>query len=59
VLQCADNESMTLHLAEIARTVAHGANGMNGLDGAGSQGAGVLTGPDTISRLHLPPHSPN
>jgi transposase len=49
---------MNLHLAEIARTVAPGAQAVLVLDGAGWHGSTALNVPDNISLLHLPPYSP-
>jgi len=49
---------MTLHLAEIARTVAPGAHALLILDGAGWHGARHLVVPSNITLMALPPYSP-
>ena len=49
---------MNAHLAEIARSVAHGAHALLILDGAGWHGSASLVVPDNISLLTLPPYSP-
>ncbi len=50
---------MTLHLAEIARTVRPGYHAVVVLDGAGwHKTGGRLRVPDNISLLKLPPYSP-
>jgi transposase len=48
---------MTLHLAEIARTVAPGAHALLILDGAGWHGARHLVVPPNITLMALPPYS--
>ena len=59
VLPHANTDAMTLHLAEISRSVAAGAHGLVVLDGAGwHQTGGRLAVPDNITLLHLPPYSP-
>ncbi|WP_378395561.1 IS630 family transposase, partial [Rhodoplanes sp. P11] len=59
VLPKADAETMTLHLAEIARTVRPGYHAVVVLDGAGwHKTGGRLRVPDNISLLKLPPYSP-
>ena len=59
VLPHCNTLAMTLHLAEISRTVAAGAHALVVLDGAGwHQTGGRLHVPDNISLLHLPPYSP-
>ena len=51
--------AMTLHLAEISRSVAPGAHALLVCDGAGwHQAGGRLRVPDNITLLHLPPYSP-
>lgn len=49
---------MSLHLAEISRTIAPGAHAVVVLDGAGWHGARDLEVPDNLSLLPLPPYSP-
>jgi len=49
---------MTLHLAEISKTVAPGAHAVVILDQAGWHGAKNLELPDNITLLFLPPRSP-
>ncbi|MFQ5567318.1 MAG: IS630 family transposase [Paracoccaceae bacterium] len=58
VLPRADTEAMTLHLAEIAGTVAPGAHALLVLDGAGWHKAQDLAVPDNITLLLLPPYAP-
>ena len=59
MLPKADAETMTLHLAEIARTVRPGYHAVVVLDGAGwHKTGGRLRVPDNISLLKLPPYSP-
>ncbi len=52
-----NTEAMTLHLAEISRTVGPRAHGVI-LDQAGWHGAKALKVPDNITLLPLPPRSP-
>ncbi len=50
---------MTLHLAQISRTVAAGAHAVLIVDGAGwHQTGGRLVVPDNVTLLHLSPYSP-
>lgn len=59
VLPYVNMEAMTLHLAEISRSVAPGAHAVVILDGAGwHQRSTKLKVPDNISLLKLPPYSP-
>lgn len=59
VMPRCDAEAMTLHLAEIGKTVAKGAHALVVLDGAGwHQQGGRLAVPGNITLLHLPPYSP-
>lgn len=58
VLPFVNTQAMNAHLAEIARSVAHGAHAVIVLDGAGWHGARALTVPDNITLLHLPPYAP-
>lgn len=58
VMPCANTEAMTLHLAEIARTVAPGAHALLILDGAGWHSARHLVVPPNITLIALPPCSP-
>ena len=54
----ANTEAMSLHLAEIARTVAPEAHALLVLDGAGWHHAKDLVVPPNITLLALPPYSP-
>ena len=59
VLPHANAHAMTLHLAEISRSVAPDAHAVLVCDGAGwHQTGGQLRVPDNITLLHLPPYSP-
>lgn len=59
VLPYADKNAMTLHMAEISRTVAPGAHAVVVLDGAGwHKPGGRLKLPDNITLLILPAYSP-
>ena len=59
VLPHANAEAMSLHLAEISRRVAEGAQAVVVLDGAGwHQTGGRLRVPGNVSLLRLPPYSP-
>lgn len=58
VLPHCNAHAMTLHLAEISRTVAPGAHAVVILDQAGWHGAKDLEVPDNITLLFLPPRSP-
>jgi len=58
VLPFVNTQAMNAHLAEIARSIAHGAHAVIVLDGAGWHGARALTVPDNITLLHLPPYAP-
>lgn len=58
VMPYANTETMTLHLVEIARTVAPGAHALLILDGAGWHGARHLVVPPNITLMALPPYSP-
>ena len=57
VLPKANAEAFALHLAEISRHVAAGAQAILVLDGAGWHGADIDV-PDNITLLELPPYSP-
>jgi hypothetical protein len=54
----ADTGAMNDHLAEIARTVAPGADALLMLDGAGWHGGHALVVLDNVSLVVLPPCSP-
>ncbi len=58
VMPYANTEAMSLHLAEIAKTIAPGAHALLVLDGAGWHGAKDLVVPANITLLPLPPYSP-
>ena len=58
VLPVCNTDAMTLHLAEIARTVAPGAHAAQLMDQAGWHMTGALVIPDTISVLPLPARCP-
>ena len=59
MLPKADAETMSLHLAEIARAVTPGRHAVVVLDGAGwHKTGGRLRVPANISLLKLPPYSP-
>lgn len=59
VLPYANADAMTLHLAEVSRSVASGAHALLICDGAGwHQTGGRLRVPDNVTLLHLPPYSP-
>ncbi len=59
MLPYANANAMTLHLAEVSRSVAAGAHALLICDGAGwHQTGGRLRVPDNITLLHLPPYSP-
>ncbi len=58
VLPYVNTEAMSLHLAEIARTVTPGAHALLVLDGAGWHGGKDLVVPDNITLLTLPPYAP-
>lgn len=59
MLPYANIEAMTLHLAEISRRIAPGADAVVIVDGAGwHKIGGRLIVPDNISLLVLPPYSP-
>ena len=58
VLPYANTEAMSLHLAEIARTVAPGAHALLVLDGAGWHASNDLAVPGNITLLPLPPYAP-
>ncbi|MCL4155209.1 UNVERIFIED_CONTAM: hypothetical protein GTU68_030741 [Idotea baltica] len=49
---------MGLHLEEIAKAVAPGAQALLIVDGAGWHGAKALAVPDNITLLKLPPYAP-
>lgn len=57
VLPVVNTAAMSAQLAEIAHTVAPGAQAVLVLDGAGWHGARHLVLPDNITLLHLPPHA--
>lgn len=54
----AGTPAMNAHLAEIARTVAPGAPAVHVLDGAGWHGGHVLSLPDNVALVTLPPYKP-
>ena len=54
----ANTETMTLHLAEIAKAVSPGAHALLILDGAGWHRSKELVVPANITLLTLPPYSP-
>jgi len=54
----ANSEAMNLHLREIGRAVAPGAHAVLVLDGAGRHTSHILSPPDNITLLCLPPYSP-
>ena len=58
VLPRCTTTGMSLHLAEISRHVAAGAQAILVLDGAGWHGAAALALPENITLLPLPPYSP-
>jgi putative transposase len=58
VLPYVNAAAMTLHLAEIARTVTPGAHALLIMDGAGWHGAKALKVPDNITLLKLLPYAP-
>ena len=58
VMPHANTEAMSLHLAEIARTVAPEAHALLVLDGAGWHSAKNLVVPPNITLPALPPYSP-
>ncbi len=58
VMPFADTPAMAAHLAEISLAVAPGAHAILVLDGAGWHASAALKVPDNITRLHLPPYSP-
>jgi transposase len=59
VLPDADKHAMTLHLAEIGRTVTPGAHAVVIVDGAGwHRTGGKLKLPGNVSTLTLPSYSP-
>ena len=57
VLPRCDSEAMSLHLAEISRSVSPRAHAVLILDGAGWHGALDLVVPDNITLLTLPPYA--
>ena len=58
VLPRCDSEAMTLHLAEISRSVSLGAHAVLMLDGAGWHSAHDVIVPANLSLLSLPPCAP-
>ena len=58
VLPHVDHHAMSLHLAEISRTVAQGAHAVVVLDRAGWHTTAKLKVPDNITLVPLPPVSP-
>jgi hypothetical protein len=58
VLPRCDSEAMSLHLAEISRSVDPGAHAVLMLDGAGWHSAHDVIVPDNITLLPLPPYAP-
>lgn len=54
----ANSEAMNLHLREIGRAGAPGAHAVLVLDGAGWHTSHILTPPDNVTLLCLPPYSP-
>jgi len=57
-MPCANSEAMNLHLQEIGRAVAPDAHAILVLDGAGWHTSHILTPPDNLTLLRLPPYSP-
>ena len=58
VLPRSDTDAFALHLAEISRSVAHGAHAVVVVDGAPWHGARALVVPDNLTLVTLPPYSP-
>lgn len=59
MLPTVNAELMSLHLAEISRSVAAGAHAILVLDGAGwHQAGGRLVVPENITLIRLPPYAP-
>ena len=58
ILPYVNTEAMGLHLGEIAKAVAPGAQALLIVDGAGWHGAKALNVPDNITLLKLPPYAP-
>jgi transposase len=58
VMPYANSEAMNLHLQEIGRAVAPDAHAILVLDGAGWHTSHILTSPDNVTLLGLPPYSP-
>ena len=58
VLPIANSEAMTRHLAEISRQVSPGSHAAILFDGAGYHIAKDLAVPENITRIRLPPRSP-
>jgi hypothetical protein len=58
ILPYVNAEAMGLHLDEIAKAVAPGAQALLILDGAGWHSAKALAVPDNITLLKLPPYAP-
>ena len=58
VLPYVNAEAMSLHLAEISKSIATGAHAIVVLDGAGWHGAKTLTVPPNITLIKLPPYAP-
>lgn len=58
VLPRCDSEAMSLHLAEISRSVDPGAHAVLMLDGAGWHSAHDVIVPANLSLLPLPPYAP-
>lgn len=58
ILPYVGTQAMTLHLEEIAKAVAPGAQALLILDGAGWHRAKALKTPENITLLKLPPYAP-
>ena len=58
ILPYVNTEAMGLHLDEIARAVAPGAQALLIVDGAGWHGANAISMPDNITLVKLPPYAP-
>ena len=58
ILPYVNTEAMGLHLGEIAKAIAPGAQALLIVDGAGWHGAKALNVPDNITLLKLPPYAP-
>ena len=58
ILPHVDTEAMSLHLQEVAKTVATGAHALVIMDGAGGHQAKALKGAENITLLKLPAYAP-